>query len=210
MSKGGQCFQYFGDAGAAGRLKPGGDLLDILHGGSPKRIFNGADLIGKGGRPGLFAAGGGWSFDGSHARQRGLDKQFVGRLELGTQPADEACAFFGAALGIECNHTGEDVFVAECSGPAIGGEDGCVEFVVEFAQHPDETGVVDAAVFGRQFFRGAKFFEDVVHLGQGQIGGEFLLAFAVRVQAFSDATNRLFLRVGAIGKWEGSKQRVLT
>ncbi len=45
--------------------------------------------------------------------------------------------------------------------PAVGVEDGAVEFVVEFAENADESGLVDGAGFLGEFRSRAQGFEDV-------------------------------------------------
>ena len=68
--------------------------------------------------------------------------------------------------------------------PAVGGEDGGVEFVVQLTQDGDEAGFVDGFVPGGQGFAAAQFGEDVVHAGQRQLGVGGLLALAVGVELF--------------------------
>jgi len=87
--------------------------------------------------------------------------------------------FFGGALGIQRDQAFEDLFVGEGGGPAVGGEDGGVEVVVNLFEDADEAGVVDFLVFVVEGFAGAEFFEDVVHVGQREPGGELLLTFAM-------------------------------
>jgi len=60
--------------------------------------------------------------------------------------------------------------------PAIGGEDGAVEIVVQLAQHGHQPLGVDGLVFVGQGRAGAQFFEHVIHPGQGQFGMGGLLA----------------------------------
>jgi hypothetical protein len=49
-----------------------------------------------------------------------------GVLEVGAEPADEAAAFFCGALVVEGDEAGEDFFVGEIGGPAVGVGDGAL------------------------------------------------------------------------------------
>lgn len=64
-------------------------------------------------------------------------------LVFGAEPADEAGGFFFGAFGVEGDEAFEDFGVGERGGPAVGGEDGGVEVVVELAEDGDEALVVD-------------------------------------------------------------------
>jgi hypothetical protein len=68
-------------------------------------------------------------------------------LILGAQPVDDAAFFVGGALGVEVDEAFEDFGVGEGGGPALGGEDGGVEVVVELLEEGDEALVVDEALF---------------------------------------------------------------
>ncbi len=86
--------------------------------------------------------------------------------------------------------------------PAIGFEDGAVEFVVDFTQDGDEAGLVDVLVLLGEGGAGAKFFKHVVHVSEREPGVELLLTLAVGVEAFGQVADGLFLLIGAVGEWE--------
>ena len=50
----------------------------------------------------------------------GLERGGVWRLVPGTEPADEAAGFFGAALGVEGDDAFEDLFGRKIVRPAVG------------------------------------------------------------------------------------------
>ena len=56
---------------------------------------------------------------------------------------------------------------------------------------------------GAEGLAGAQFFEDVVHLGHGQVGMRFLAAFAVGVELFAEESDAFALGFGGVGKGEG-------
>ena len=60
-------------------------------------------------------------------------------LVFGAEPADEAGGFFFGALGVEGYETFENFGIGQGCGPAVGGEDGGVEIVVELAEDGNET-----------------------------------------------------------------------
>ena len=63
--------------------------------------------------------------------------------------------FFFAAFGVESDKAFEDFGVGQSGGPAVGGEDGGVEVVVELTKDGDEALVVDLFLFfGEQKRRG--------------------------------------------------------
>ena len=66
--------------------------------------------------------------------------------------------------------------------PAIGGEDGGVEFVVELAQDRDQALFVDELFLGAQGLAAAQLLQHVVHAGHGQPGVQGLAGLAVGVQ----------------------------
>ena len=68
-------------------------------------------------------------------------------LVVRPQPVDDAAFFVGGALGVEVDEAFEDFGVGEGGGPAVGGEDGGVEVVVELLEEGDEALVVDEAFF---------------------------------------------------------------
>ena len=80
-----------------------------------------------------------------------VDGDGVRGLVLGAEPADQAGGFFGAAFSVEGYNAFEDLFRFEIAGPAVGVEDGAVEFVVKFAEDADEAGIVNGAVVFGEF-----------------------------------------------------------
>ena len=73
----------------------------------------------------------------------------------------------------------------EVGGPAVGGGDGGVEFVVELAEDRDEAVVVDGLFLGGEGASGAEGGEDVVHRREREAGVLGLDAFAVGVECFA-------------------------
>ena len=60
------------------------------------------------------------------------------------------------ALAVQGGEAGEKIIVGDLGGPAIGGEDGTVEIVVQPPDHADEAAVVNAALgFGQRPRRSA-------------------------------------------------------
>jgi hypothetical protein len=51
-------------------------------------------------------------------------------LKLRPQPADQAAGFFGGPLGVQGDQPLEDLLVGQRRRPAVGGEDGGVQLVV--------------------------------------------------------------------------------
>jgi hypothetical protein len=82
-----------------GGPEAGSDLLGGLKWTAAKGILDDPELVGDGGGPGLFAAGGGGCFI-DEAGEGGGDGDGVGGLVLGAEPANEAGCLFGAALGV--------------------------------------------------------------------------------------------------------------
>lgn len=64
-------------------------------------------------------------------RQRPLHVAALRRLKLRPQPANQAAGFLSGPLGVEGHQPGQDFFVAERRGPAVGFEHGGVEIVVD-------------------------------------------------------------------------------
>src|SRR5215213_8899387 len=79
-------------------------------------------------------------------------------LEVGAEVADEAAGFFGGALGIEGDEAFEDLLVGDVGGPAVGGEDGGVEIVMNLLEDADQSGVVGFLVFIVERFAGSQLF----------------------------------------------------
>lgn len=125
----------------------------------------------------------------------------VGRwiLKFRSKVFDDAAGFFFGALVVEGDEFFEEVVVGEVLGPAVGVEDGGVEVVVELFEDGDEAAVVDLFVGGGEVgvgegsgVDGAEFFEDVVHVGEGEavfagVFGE--LALAVGVEFFGESAD---------------------
>ena len=149
-------------------------------------------------------------------------------LEFRAEPADLAVGFFAGALGVEGDQAFEQAFAESrvrhpgagrgpgCDvldsglrrndgnqvGPAVGFEDGGVEFVVQGLQDADQALFVDNFVFGGQWFAGADFGQDVVHAGQGERGVLGLLTFAVGVELFGEVADAGLLVGGSDGERE--------
>ena len=76
--------------------------------------------------------------------------------------------------------------------PAVGGEDGGVQLVVELPEHGDQPMFVDLFLLGGQRFPRPQLLQHVVHAGHGQVGVQLLLALAVGIEGFAqgaDATS---------------------
>ena len=71
----------------------------------------------------------------------------LGFWYLGPQPSDEAGGFLLRPLGVQGDHTVEDFSVLQGRGPALGGENGGVEVIVELAENGDEALIVDLLFF---------------------------------------------------------------
>ena len=66
-----------------------------------------------------------------------------GVLVLGAQPTDQAGGLFFYPLGVQRDYTFEDFSVRQGRRPAVGGEDGGVQIVMELAENGDEALIVD-------------------------------------------------------------------
>ena len=64
-----------------------------------------------------------------------------------------AGGFFFGAFRVQGDEAGEDFGVGQVGGPAVGGGDLGVEFVVVFLQDQDQAVVEDAAVLGAERIR---------------------------------------------------------
>ncbi len=56
---------------------------------------------------------------------------------------DDAALFFGGALGVQSHEAFADFGGGQRHGPAVGGGDGGIQFVVQSFEHGDEAPVVD-------------------------------------------------------------------
>lgn len=126
----------------------------------------------------------------------------AGVLVLGSEPADEAGGFLFGPLGVKRDEALEDFGVGEGCRPAVGGEHGGVEVIVELAKDGNEALVVYAFFFVGQGLVGAEFLQDVVHPGESESGVLGLDALAVGVEFFGDGANAGLLLFGAGGEWE--------
>ena len=141
-----------------------------------------------------------WTFSRACQGEREINGQSNFRLAFGlivrAQPVDDAAFFLGGALGVQGDEPFQNFRVGQGGGPAVGGEHGGVEVVVQLFQDGDEAGVVDDFFLVGEFFTGADFFEDVVKAGEREavLG---LDALAVRVQFLRQFTDGLFLRLAA-------------
>ena len=128
-----------------------------------------------------------------------------GDLIVGAEPAHEALGFLLRALLVQGDEAGEDFGLRQVGRPAIGGSDGCIQFVVVFVQDADEAIVEDAAVGGGEVCgRGAgpEFFQHVVEAGQRQV---FVLGqdpLAVGVEALGDLADAVLLQVVCVREWK--------
>lgn len=110
---------------------------DAVPGG--ERLPDGARLFGERLGPRLFLARGGGGGDCVELFAEGGGDSLGGFLEVRAEPAHRAGAFLGGALCVEADEAFEDFFVGERGGPAVGVEDGRVEFVVNLAEDGDEA-----------------------------------------------------------------------
>jgi hypothetical protein len=67
-------------------------------------------------------------------------------LKLRPQPADDLAGLFGGPLGVEGDEALEDLLVGQRRRPAVGGEDGRIQVVVDLFEDADEPGFVDSLV----------------------------------------------------------------
>ena len=90
----------------------------------------------------------------------GCNQRRLRVLEVGAQPADVAGGFFAGAFGVEGDEAVEQGFAVGRGevGPAVGGEHGGVEFVVQGLQDGDEALFVDGLVLGGQRLAAAQIF----------------------------------------------------
>jgi hypothetical protein len=146
----------------------------------------------------------GWTlFDESF--ERASDRNRVGGLIAAANPADQARGLFRSTLGIKSDYSSEDFLVGEAGRPAVRFENSTIKVFVDLSENAEEADVVQIAVLRGELLISAKFFEDVVHVGQCERGVNLLLSFAVGVEALSFLTNRILLSFGACGKREGLK-----
>ena len=94
----------------------------------------------------------------------------------------------------------EDFSVRQRRRPAVGGEHGGVEVIVQLPQHRHQARVVNLLLFRVQGFAGAELLQDVIHARQRQARMLRLHSLAVRVQLFGDLANAVLCR--CIAGWE--------
>jgi hypothetical protein len=121
-------------------------------------------------------------------------------LEFRPQPADMAAKLLFRPLAVQRNQAREKIVIGEIGRPAIGGEDGMVEIVVQLPQHADKPAVVNIALGLAQFVAGAHLPKHVVKPGQGQIGMEPQPLLAQQVQFLGDRADRHPHALAAIRK----------
>ncbi len=217
LAEGGEGFEDFFDSfGAVGGCAAEGfsDLLGVGAGQEVgKGCVDGAGLFGEGFGPRLFFERLRFLFGGGFVRRSltyvdgGL---FLagGVLEVGSEPADYAAAFFVGALVIKGDKAGKDFFVGEVGGPAVGIGDGGVEVVVNLAEDGDEALLVNRLFFGVERLAGAELFEDVVHAGHRERGMQLLLTLAMSVELFAEFANARLLDFTGI--WERKLSEAIT
>jgi len=186
----------FGGEGLFGLLEDGAEGLELVG-----ESFGPGELLGF--SHGRHSVGFG---NGEVEGLLGADGGFLGRwvLEVGAEVADDSLLLFFVTLMIEGDEVGEDLVVGEGRRPAVGFEDGGVEVVVELFEDGNQTFVVNFLFLrgerrGRRprerapwALEGAEFFEDVVHVGECEVGVEGLLALAVGVERFGEVADFLF------------------
>lgn len=126
-------------------------------GGGGEGVLDGFGALGAFFGPGRFGGFGGFGFLGGFGLFVFGEREFallllgsLRGLELGAEPADEAAGFFGGPLGIQGNQPLQDFLVAERARPAVGGEDGLVEVVVDLAEDADEPMLVNQLLLVRK------------------------------------------------------------
>jgi len=104
-------------------------------------------------------------------------------------------AFLGDALGVHGDESFKNFRVRQIGRPAVGGEHGGIEVVVQLFEHGHQPFVVDQFFLVGEFFTGADFFKDVVKAGER----EAVLAWrACGVRPIPPQfTDGLFLRLAA-------------
>ncbi len=130
-----------------------------------------------------------------------------GVLEIGAEPADEAAAFFFGPLVVEGDEAGEDFFVGEVDGPAVGVGNGGVEVLVNLAEDGDESLLVNRLFFCGERLAGAELFEDVVHAGHRERGMQLLLTFTMGVELFAEFADAGRFVVTRRREWKRVKRR---
>jgi len=71
-------------------------------------------------------------------------------LVLRAQPVYHAARFHSGALGVQGDEAFQNFRIGQGGGPAVGGEDRGIEFVVQFFEDGDEALVMDEFFFGGQ------------------------------------------------------------
>jgi hypothetical protein len=186
-----------------------------------EQVTDDRELVFKLGRPFLLFGRGDRGFVGGvDAVECGLVGGLFGGLVVGSEPADQAVAFFFGALGVEFDEAFEDLVfevffvfgvgvlgfpVGDQVVPVVGGEDGAIEIVVDLFEGGDEGAIVILAIVVGEGLACADFFEEVVHAGDGDVGVGGLYGFAVAIELFAEVADGLFLFFGWGGEGEGSE-----
>ncbi len=160
--------------------------------------------------------------------RRGRTRRATRRvLEVRPQPADPPLRFLGSTPGVECDEPFEQRLGPRLTrsaigpghrheiGPAIGGEHGRIEIVVQALQHPDEAVRVQRLVLRGERLAGAQLREHVVEASQRDGRMRRLPCLAMGVDLFGERSRMRSASSGArpvssSGKGKVSKQRVLT
>ena len=203
LAQGGQRVEDLADFGDSGSGEFSGDLFGGCGAGlGGEGVTDSADAVGEGGGPRPAGAGGGGRLVSCGGVEAGLGS-ITRPLEIGAEIADIALALFGGPLRVQGDEAEEDLFGVKVGRPAIGGEDGGVEIVMQLTEDGDESLFVGALFGGGEGRTGAELFEDVVDGGEGKGGMERLLAFAVGVEFLGDGAYPFALGFGGGWKWEG-------
>ena len=95
---------------------------------------------------------------------------------------DMAARFLFGTLAVEVHEAGQDVFVSEIRGPAVGVGHGSVNLVMKVFQGADETLLMNLLILAVYGLSCLEFYEHVINLGQSEVGMGGLLALAVGVE----------------------------
>ena len=113
--------EEFGDTFDAGAGEAAGEFgrgARAALGG--EELAQGAGLFGEGAGPGLFAGGRAGRAGVFEVGVEASGDPFGRALEVGAEPADAPRPLLCGARGVELEEAGEEVFVGERGGPAVG------------------------------------------------------------------------------------------
>ena len=79
---------------------------------------------------------------------------------------------------------------------------------MDLLQDGDEAVLVDLFLFRSQRLSASELLQDVIHAGDGEIGMQLLLPFAVRVELLAELADALLQRDGWVGEGEGKERCV--